>query len=72
MYEQLQSAFDPARLNAIQYSGGIILTLDHGVYETMGRCKHPGHADHDKWFFTTALLPIVIMGKQVENMLDVC
>ena len=38
----------------------------------MGPCKHPGHADHDRWFFTTALLPIMIMGKQIANMFDVC
>ena len=70
--EQLNSAFDADRPSSIQYSGPITLTPDHGVYEITGRCTHPYHADKDKLFFTTMLLPLIIICKQREQWVDVC
>ena len=72
MREQLNSAFHADRPSAIQYSGPITMTPDQGVYETMGRCTHPGHVDETKPFFTTLLLPIIIVCKTLEQWLDVC
>ena len=49
MFEQLQGAFDVP--NALQFSGPVSRTADHGVSQMLAPCTHPGHPENNGRFF---------------------